>query len=204
MAVLREGGAAVDAAIAAQAVLTLVEPQSSGIGGGALMLHWDAAARRLSAWDGREVAPASATPELFLRDGQADAVPRGGGRRARGRRAGRAADAGGGAPRRMAACPGRGSSRPRSRWPRRASRFPRASPRRSREEAERLGRDPAARALFLLPDGSPLPRRASPAQPGTGRDLARGGRAAAPMPCTAGRSPRRSPERCGRVRTPAG
>ncbi|HYI82386.1 MAG TPA: gamma-glutamyltransferase, partial [Acetobacteraceae bacterium] len=70
LAVLRQGGAAVDAAIAVQAVLTVVEPQSSGIGGGALLLHWDAAARRLSAWDGREVAPASATPELFLRDGK--------------------------------------------------------------------------------------------------------------------------------------
>ena len=70
LAALRRGGSAVDAAIAAQAMLTLVEPQSSGIGGGALMLHWDAERRALSAWDGRETAPAAATPDLFLRDGQ--------------------------------------------------------------------------------------------------------------------------------------
>ncbi|WP_419896758.1 gamma-glutamyltransferase [Roseomonas sp. USHLN139] len=67
LAVLRRGGSAVDAAVAIQAVLTLVEPQSSGIGGGALMLHWNRAAARLDAWDGRETAPAAATPALFLR-----------------------------------------------------------------------------------------------------------------------------------------
>jgi gamma-glutamyltranspeptidase/glutathione hydrolase len=70
LAMLRAGGNAVDAAIATQAMLTLVEPQASGLGGGALMLHWDAAARRLAAWDGRETAPAAASPALFLRDGQ--------------------------------------------------------------------------------------------------------------------------------------
>ena len=65
--VLRRGGSAADAAVAVQAVLTLVEPQSSGIGGGALMLHWDAAARTATAFDGRETAPAGARPDLFLR-----------------------------------------------------------------------------------------------------------------------------------------
>ena len=70
LAMLREGGTALDAAIAAQAMLALVEPQSSGLGGGALLLHWDAGARRLAAWDGRETAPAAAGPGLFLRDGQ--------------------------------------------------------------------------------------------------------------------------------------
>ncbi|MBL6079249.1 gamma-glutamyltransferase [Belnapia sp. T18] len=70
LAMLRAGGTAVDAAVAAQAMLALVEPQASGLGGGALMLHWDAAARRLAAWDGRETAPAAAPPTLFLRDGQ--------------------------------------------------------------------------------------------------------------------------------------
>jgi gamma-glutamyltranspeptidase/glutathione hydrolase len=68
--VLREGGTALDAAIAVQMVLTLVEPQSSGIGGGALLLHRDAATGRIVAWDGRETAPAAATPDLFLRDGR--------------------------------------------------------------------------------------------------------------------------------------
>jgi gamma-glutamyltranspeptidase/glutathione hydrolase len=68
--ILREGGTAVDAAIAVQMVLTLVEPQSSGIGGGAFLLHFDAPTGRLAAWDGREAAPAAATPELLVRDGR--------------------------------------------------------------------------------------------------------------------------------------
>ncbi len=62
--ILRAGGSAVDAAIAVQMVLTLVEPQSSGIGGGAFLLHFDG--RRVQAFDGRETAPASATPQMFL------------------------------------------------------------------------------------------------------------------------------------------
>jgi len=61
---LQMGGSAVDAAIAVQMVLTLVEPQSSGIGGGAFLLHFDG--RRTQAFDGRETAPAGATPQLFL------------------------------------------------------------------------------------------------------------------------------------------
>ena len=67
---LRAGGSAVDAAIAAQLVLGLVEPQSSGLGGGAFLLHWDKAARRIISYDGRETAPAAAKPERFLKDGQ--------------------------------------------------------------------------------------------------------------------------------------
>ena len=63
--ILRAGGSAVDAAIAVQMVLTLVEPQSSGIGGGAFLLHFDG--RRVQAFDGRETAPQAATPQLFLR-----------------------------------------------------------------------------------------------------------------------------------------
>jgi gamma-glutamyltranspeptidase/glutathione hydrolase len=63
--ILRQGGSAIDAAIAMQAVLTLVEPQSSGIGGGAFILYWDG--KRVQAFDGRETAPAGATPTLFLR-----------------------------------------------------------------------------------------------------------------------------------------
>jgi len=66
---LRRGGSAIDAAIAMQAVLTLVEPQSSGIGGGALIVLWDGQSVRT--YDGRETAPAGATEKLFLQgDGQ--------------------------------------------------------------------------------------------------------------------------------------
>ena len=63
---LRQGGSAVDAAIAAQMVLTLVEPESSGLGGGAFMLLWDPAKKKITSFDGRETAPASATPSMFL------------------------------------------------------------------------------------------------------------------------------------------
>lgn len=62
---LAAGGSAIDAAIAMQAVLGLVEPQSSGIAGGAFLLHWDG--RQVQAFDGRETAPAAATPEMFLK-----------------------------------------------------------------------------------------------------------------------------------------
>lgn len=65
-AILAEGGSALDAAIAAQMVLGLVEPQSSGIGGGAFLLHYRARDRRLEAWDGRETAPAAADERLWL------------------------------------------------------------------------------------------------------------------------------------------
>jgi gamma-glutamyltranspeptidase/glutathione hydrolase len=74
--VLAAGGSAIDAAVAVQAALTLVEPQSSGIGGGAFLLYWDAPSQRLFAFDGRETAPAAATPKLFLgEDGKALAFP---------------------------------------------------------------------------------------------------------------------------------
>ena len=66
---LRKGGSAIDAAIAMQAVLTLVEPQSSGLGGGAFIMYWDG--KRVQAYDGRETAPAGATPGMFMgADGQ--------------------------------------------------------------------------------------------------------------------------------------
>src|SRR6476659_540230 len=66
LAVLRPGGSAVDAAIATQMVLNVVEPQSSGLGGGAFLLTWDQATKTLLNIDGRETAPEAATPELFL------------------------------------------------------------------------------------------------------------------------------------------
>eukprot|EP01037_Dinobryon_pediforme_P014825 gene14825-14959_t len=69
--ILRQGGNDIDALIATQMVLNLVEPQSSGIGGGAFLVLWDAKSRTLTTLDGRETAPAAATPERFLdRQGQ--------------------------------------------------------------------------------------------------------------------------------------
>jgi gamma-glutamyltranspeptidase/glutathione hydrolase len=64
--VLRRGGSAADAAIAVQAMLSLVEPQSSGVGGGAFMTYYDGASRRVSVYDGREVAPAQASSDMFV------------------------------------------------------------------------------------------------------------------------------------------
>lgn len=66
--VLKAGGSAVDAAIAVQMVLGLVEPQSSGIGGGLFLVHFDG--KTVRTYDGRETAPAAATPDLFMKDGK--------------------------------------------------------------------------------------------------------------------------------------
>ncbi len=74
MAILRQGGSAADAAIAVQAVLGLVEPQSSGLGGGAFALWLDGATGKLTTYDARETAPAAATPDLFL-DENGDPMP---------------------------------------------------------------------------------------------------------------------------------
>jgi gamma-glutamyltranspeptidase / glutathione hydrolase len=68
LAILRKGGSAADVGIAIQMVLNLVEPQSSGIGGGVYILYWDAPTKKLVSIDGRETAPQAATPELFLDD----------------------------------------------------------------------------------------------------------------------------------------
>src|SRR5262245_51937309 len=75
LAMLRKGGGAVDAAIAVQMVLNVVEPQSSGIGGGTFLLTWDRASRTLLNINGRETAPAAATPNLFL-DADGKPLPR--------------------------------------------------------------------------------------------------------------------------------
>ncbi len=156
LAMLRRGGSAIDAAVAAQMVLTLVEPQSSGIGGGALLLYWDARARSIEAWDGREAAPAAAGGELFLRDG----APLGFHAAAVG---GRAV----GVPGTVATLEAAHRAQGRLPW---ADLFAPAialaengfpiSPRLAAEigdEAARLARDPAARAYFLGTDGAPLP-----------------------------------------------
>ena len=63
--ILKQGGSAVDAAVAVQAVLGLVEPQSSGLGGGAFMLHYNAKTKVVQAYDGREQAPAAATQDYL-------------------------------------------------------------------------------------------------------------------------------------------
>ena len=64
--ILKRGGSAIDAAVTMQLVLGLVEPQSSGIGGGGFILHYSAADQRVRAYDGREIAPAAARPERFI------------------------------------------------------------------------------------------------------------------------------------------
>jgi gamma-glutamyltranspeptidase/glutathione hydrolase len=66
--VLEKGGSAVDAMVAVQTILGLVEPQSSGLGGGAFVLYYDAKQKKLRAFDGRETAPLKASPELFMSD----------------------------------------------------------------------------------------------------------------------------------------
>ncbi len=66
LAMLEQGGSPIDAAIAAQMVLGLVEPQSSGIGGGSLIMHWDAASAKLTSYDGLAAAPASVTAALNI------------------------------------------------------------------------------------------------------------------------------------------
>ncbi|HUH48708.1 MAG TPA: gamma-glutamyltransferase, partial [Mycoplana sp.] len=64
--ILAQGGSAIDAAVVVQTILGLVEPQSSGLGGGAFLVYYDAGKKRLVTLDGRETAPQRATPQLFL------------------------------------------------------------------------------------------------------------------------------------------
>ena len=66
VAVLKAGGSAVDALVSAQAVLAVVEPQSSGLAGGGFLMHWDARQQQLQVLDGREVAPLSSRPDDLL------------------------------------------------------------------------------------------------------------------------------------------
>ena len=70
MRMIAKGGSAIDAAIAVQMVLNLVEPESSGIGGGAFSLYWDNKEKALSSYDGREKAPMLADGKLFQENGK--------------------------------------------------------------------------------------------------------------------------------------
>ena len=177
---LRDGGSALDAAVAVQAVLTLVEPQASGIGGGAFIMLRRAANGGMEAWDGREAAPAAATPALFLRDGRPmpflEAIM-----------GGRAVGVPGTLPVLEAAHRAHGKL-PWARLFEPAIRlaeegFP-VSARLSREIAADtlpLRRDPASAAYFFSPDGLPLPpghRLRNPALAETLRAVARDGAAA--------------------------
>ena len=154
--ILRAGGSALDAAIAVQMVLNLVEPQSSGIGGGAFVLYWDAAGKKVAAYDGRETAPAAARPDRFLRpDGTPLSLPEAIG-------SGRSVGVPGVlrvlelAHRRHGRLPWRQLFEPAIRL---AEEGFAVSPRlHALSEADPLlRRNPAARAYFYLPDGSALP-----------------------------------------------
>ncbi len=74
LAALQAGGHAIDALVAAQSVLTVVEPQSSGLGGGGFLLHWNARLGQLELLDGRETAPQRSRPSDFL-DAEGEALP---------------------------------------------------------------------------------------------------------------------------------
>ena len=171
-AILREGGSAVDAAIATQMVLNLVEPQSSGIGGGAFLLYRDAGTGRLLTLDGRETAPAAAGPDLFLKPDGAplplwQALP--GGRSVGTPGTLRLLEA---AHRSFGSRPWGSLLAPAIRLA--ADGFP-ISPRLAREIAEAGGLDrfPAARALFFDADGRPKPAGALLQNPALAETLRR-------------------------------
>ncbi len=154
--ILRAGGSALDAAIAVQMVLNLVEPQSSGLGGGAFLLHWNASQRKVSAYDGRETAPAAARPDRFLRP---DGAPMGLGEAiSSGRSVGVP-----GVLRMLELAHAKHGRLPWRRLFEPAIRLAKTgfavSPRLHRLIAADplLGRFPAARAYFYLPDGKALP-----------------------------------------------
>jgi gamma-glutamyltranspeptidase / glutathione hydrolase len=154
--VLSRGGSAVDAAVAVQAMLSLVEPQSSGLGGGAFINHYEASTRKLTIYDGRETAPAQATSTMFLQpDGSSDPVQGSGRFRPGDGRAGRGRGAGNGATRIMASSPGRPCSEAAQRT---ASQGFAVSPRLARfiHGSFPQASVPDARSYFSKPDGSLL------------------------------------------------
>ena len=172
--ILRTGGSAVDAAVAVQMVLTLVEPQSSGIGGGAFLVYWDALEKQVRAYDGRETAPAAAKPDRFLGpNGQPEDFLSAMG-------SGRAV----GVPGVLRLLELAHARHGRLPWAqlfapaiRLAERGFAVSPRLHRLIASDplLAKHPAARAYFFLPDGRPLPvghRLRNPALAGVLREIA--------------------------------
>jgi gamma-glutamyltranspeptidase/glutathione hydrolase len=152
--VLKAGGSAVDAAIAVQMVLTLVEPQSSGIGGGAFLLHCNGCAWKPI--DGRETAPAAADRKAVpRRRRQAPALQRCRGRRPLGGRAGHGAHAGDGA--RAARQAGLGAA-VRARHPLAEGGFKVSARLNTLLANEKyLAKDPVAAAYFYDPPASPGP-----------------------------------------------
>ncbi|MFB8005935.1 gamma-glutamyltransferase family protein [Nocardia sp. NPDC056000] len=156
-AVLRDGGTAADALVVAQTVLGLVEPQATGIGGGAFLLYYDAATKSVDAYDGRETAPAAATPDYLRWVSDTDHTAPQPNTRASGRSIG---------------TPGvlrllELAQREHGRQPWRelmtpavdlADRGFKISPRMAAQITEStadLAKDPGSRAYFLEPDGSP-------------------------------------------------
>ena len=172
--VLHAGGTATDAAIAAQMMLTVVAPQASGLGGGSMLLHFDGATHEITNWDGREVAPAGATPELFTPPNGA-ALPVTGGRSV-------------GVPGTVRMLEGLYREHGHLPWAdllapaiRAAEAGVPISPALAEAistHADRLRRQPAAKALFFAADGSPLAVGAllmNPALGATLRAIATGG-----------------------------
>lgn len=181
LAMLRRGGSAADAVVAAQMVLSVVEPHASGIGGGALALHWDAASRRLAQLDGLSAAPAAATQALARgADGAALGV-------ATVTRSGRAVGVPGAVAllaelhARHGRLPWADLLEPAIRAAEQGFAMPPYLHRVARQRAAELARQPALRALVLdgegraLPAGTPL---RNVAQAGALRVLARMGAAA--------------------------
>ncbi|MCM6776744.1 gamma-glutamyltransferase [Nocardia sp. CDC159] len=171
--VLADGGTAVDALIAAQAVLGLVEPQSSGIGGGAFLMYYDANTRSVEAYDGREVAPAAATENYLRWISDTDRTPPQPNARASGRSIGvpgvlrmleLAHRDHGKQPWRDLFTPAVDlADRGFAIGPRLAAQIAQAAP--------DLARDENAKAYFLQPDGSPKPAGFNLTNPGYAKTL---------------------------------
>ena len=176
--ILRQGGNAVDAAVAIQAMLGLVEPQSSGIAGGAYLLFYDAASHTIEGWDGRETAPAAAGPDLFL---HADGTPMAFHEAAVG---GRSVGVPGVMPMLEAVHKAHGRMpwadlfAPGIRQAEAGFDIPARLADEIAADASRLKRQPALAAMFLRPDGAPLPAGAHIANPALAdalRQIAAGG-----------------------------